>query len=242
MDDALLVRGGEARARSGSAYSRALRTGEAPLAEPLAQGLALRGAPRRRRARPSCWTDVVDREEVGVVQQRRRPRLLLEARRRSASCAERRRENLDGDVAPEARVPGAVDLAHPSGAERRQDLVGAETGARREAHPVGAILSRASGRRRERALDAPRLLRRGLRRRRLREVSGFDDRDLRRIDVPAHGAAISSGLSAAIFFSRASSQTSVRSRKRSCASVRGEAAVLRARRPGATGDIRSWPP
>jgi hypothetical protein len=33
------------------------------------------------------------------------------------------REDLDGDLATEPRVAGAVDLAHSAGAERRQDFV-----------------------------------------------------------------------------------------------------------------------
>ena len=39
-------------------------------------------------------------------------------------------QNLDGDVAAEPRVARAIDLAHPAGAERRDDLVRAR-GARR---------------------------------------------------------------------------------------------------------------
>ena len=44
------------------------------------------------------------------------------------------RQHLDRDVALEARVARAVDLAHAAGAERRQDLVRAEAVAGREAH------------------------------------------------------------------------------------------------------------
>ncbi len=43
-------------------------------------------------------------------------------------------EDLEGDVALETGVAGAVNLAHPPGPEGAQDLVGTETAARRERH------------------------------------------------------------------------------------------------------------
>ena len=36
---------------------------------------------------------------------------------------------------PEPRIPRPVDFSHSARAERRQDLVGAETGARAQGHP-----------------------------------------------------------------------------------------------------------
>ena len=47
-------------------------------------------------------------------------------RRRSASSENDGRQDLDRDLAPEPRVARAVHLAHAAGAERRDDLVGAE--------------------------------------------------------------------------------------------------------------------
>ena len=46
--------------------------------------------------------------------------------RRSGSAREVRRQDLDGDVAPELAVARAIDLAHAAGAERRHDRVWAE--------------------------------------------------------------------------------------------------------------------
>ena len=43
-------------------------------------------------------------------------------------------QDFNGDVAAEFGVAGAVDLAHPAGAEGVQDFVGAETGPREERH------------------------------------------------------------------------------------------------------------
>ena len=52
----------------------------------------------------------------------------------SALPAESVRQHLDRDVALEPRVPRPVHLSHAARAERRQDLVRAEAGARRESH------------------------------------------------------------------------------------------------------------
>ena len=44
--------------------------------------------------------------------------------------------DLDRDLASEARVPRSVDLSHSPRAQRRQDLVGAEAGAGGDGHGV----------------------------------------------------------------------------------------------------------
>ena len=43
-------------------------------------------------------------------------------------------QDLDRDHAVEARVAGAVDLAHPAGAQRREDFVGTEPDAAVDRH------------------------------------------------------------------------------------------------------------
>ena len=58
-------------------------------------------------------------------------RFALEAREPIGVGRERVGQDLDRDVAIQLRVARAIDLAHPAGAERRQDLVGAEPRARR---------------------------------------------------------------------------------------------------------------
>ena len=45
-----------------------------------------------------------------------------------------RREDFDRDIAAEARIAGAVDLAHAAGADGGQDLIRAEMGAWRQGH------------------------------------------------------------------------------------------------------------
>ena len=60
--------------------------------------------------------DVVDREDVGMVEAARRLGFLLEAQQPIGIVRERRRQDLDRDVAPELVVSGAVDLSHAASA------------------------------------------------------------------------------------------------------------------------------
>ena len=78
--------------------------------------------------------DVVDRADVRVRKLRDRPGLPLESLPRLGGKREMGRQHLDRHRAFESRVPGPVDLAHPAGAERREDLVGAETGSGAKCH------------------------------------------------------------------------------------------------------------
>ncbi len=71
--------------------------------------------------------DVVDRQDVRMREGGDRLRLPLEARERRGVAGDALGKDLDRDVPVEPRVPRPVDLAHPARAERRQDLVGAET-------------------------------------------------------------------------------------------------------------------
>jgi hypothetical protein len=56
-------------------------------------------------------------------------RFTLEARAALGVVCHRGRKNLDGHVSVEPRVGGAIHLAHPARAERRDDGLGAEMGA-----------------------------------------------------------------------------------------------------------------
>ncbi len=67
-----------------------------------------------------------------MVQGREDFRLALEAGQSIVVSCERRRQDLDGDLAIEFRVRRAVDLAHAAGANGRDHFIGAETGARSE--------------------------------------------------------------------------------------------------------------
>ena len=73
--------------------------------------------------------------DVRVVQRGQRLRLRGWNRAsRSASLANEIGQDLDRDLAIELGVAGAIDLAHPAGAERGENLVGAEARAGREGH------------------------------------------------------------------------------------------------------------
>lgn len=61
-------------------------------------------------------------------------RLLLEAVQAVGVGREGHRQNLHGDVAPQARIARAVNLAHAAGADGGDDFVGTEPGARRQGH------------------------------------------------------------------------------------------------------------
>jgi hypothetical protein len=66
---------------------------------------------------------VVDRDHVGVRERGHRAGLLLQAPERAGVHAARARQHLDGDLASQAAVAGAVDLAHAASAEELDDLV-----------------------------------------------------------------------------------------------------------------------
>src|SRR5262245_8655913 len=61
-------------------------------------------------------------------------RLPLEALQALVGCGRILGQDLDRDVAGEAGIAGTIDLAHASRPEGRDDLVGAETGARGQRH------------------------------------------------------------------------------------------------------------
>ena len=61
-----------------------------------------------------------------MVQRRDRPRFMFESAQAIRVIGHRRGENLDGDVAIETRIAGAVDFAHPARPEQRDDFVRAE--------------------------------------------------------------------------------------------------------------------
>ena len=70
--------------------------------------------------RPSL--EAVDLRDVRVVERGERLRLALEAHQAIRIAGERRRQHLDGDVAIELRVAGAIHLAHAARAERAGHL------------------------------------------------------------------------------------------------------------------------
>ena len=67
--------------------------------------------------------DAVDLRDVGMVERRRDARLALEPRQAIRIAGDAGRQDLDRDVASEARVARAIDLAHAAGPDGRHDLI-----------------------------------------------------------------------------------------------------------------------
>ena len=59
---------------------------------------------------------------------------MLEALEAVGIAGDRVRQDLDGHLAAQPGIAGAVDLPHPTGSQRRQDLVRPEAGSRRKGH------------------------------------------------------------------------------------------------------------
>src|SRR5262249_30135261 len=78
--------------------------------------------------------DVVERADVRMRELGDRLRLPFEPLPYILAPGEMLRQDLDCNRALQPRVPRLVDLAHPSRANGREDLVGSESGAGRESH------------------------------------------------------------------------------------------------------------
>ena len=92
-------------------------------------------------------SEVEDRKNVRVRKRRHGQRLPLEARLELPILRDRGRENLDGHVAAQLRVPRPVDLTHAPGADPGHDPVRPQALACRECHQmfVAATLSTGGG-------------------------------------------------------------------------------------------------
>jgi hypothetical protein len=70
------------------------------------------------------FLDGIDRDDVGVIDGRERPRLAFESGQPLGISGNGIRQDLDRDVTMELRVFRPVHLSHAPSAERREDLVG----------------------------------------------------------------------------------------------------------------------
>jgi hypothetical protein len=121
MNDATRVGGGEAARDLGPIRGR-LGHGQRALVQARAQGGSFEEL-RHDVGESVLLTHVVHREHVRIREAAGGARLLLEAPQSLGVAGQRAREDLDRDVAIQARVPRAVHLAHPPRAQRAQDLV-----------------------------------------------------------------------------------------------------------------------
>jgi hypothetical protein len=84
----------------------------------------------------------VDATDVWMVQRGEHLGFALKAGEAIRIRREGLGQNLQRDVAIELRVAGAIHLSHPARPKERDDLVGAETGARRKGHGMSARVDR----------------------------------------------------------------------------------------------------
>jgi putative ABC transport system permease protein len=92
---------------------------------------------------PLVIADVVERADVRMVQRRDDAGFAVEALERLGIVCQAGGQDLDRDVAIESSIPGAIDLAHPAGADRRGDFVRTKTGptASGMPHYIGRMLT-----------------------------------------------------------------------------------------------------
>ena len=122
MNDSGGVRGGE-RVGQRNRCLQQDRELERALAQPLLERFALEELHDDERLLLRGFADVVDGADVRVVQRGDRPCFTLKPLACQVGAGEPRRQHLDGDLAVEARVARAIDLAHAAGADGGDDLV-----------------------------------------------------------------------------------------------------------------------
>jgi hypothetical protein len=115
MDDALRMRGREALGNLTGVFRGALRR-ERPGFERLAKRLSLEQL-HDGEVLPRGFAEIVNGEDVRMRERRDGHGLALEPRAGVGVGGEAWRKDLDGDVAIQLRVAGAIDLAHAAGTE-----------------------------------------------------------------------------------------------------------------------------
>ena len=126
VHDAASVGGVQAAADLHGQLQR-LADGERSVQQPLPEGLAFEQLENGVK-RPVLGPEIVESQDVRVIQGGHRPRLLPEALDAAGGLGALGGQHLDRDISAQARVVGAVHLAHASCAERRNHLVRPETG------------------------------------------------------------------------------------------------------------------
>ena len=104
------------------------RYGERSSREPLHQRTAF----DELEDQEACGADLfetVDRGDVRVIERGEDPRLALKAGDAIRVGTRQLGKGLDRDVASEPRIARSIDLAHPAGTNRRDDLVRTNSGA-----------------------------------------------------------------------------------------------------------------
>ena len=97
--------------------------GNRRLSDPLFEGQTFDEL-EHQRPYAAALLEAVDVPDVRVIHRGERHRLALKTPETIGIGRELLGQDLDGDVAIELRVAGAIDLAHPAGAESPDDFVG----------------------------------------------------------------------------------------------------------------------
>ena len=132
MDDALVVRGGQSVGEAGGDVEESLERHAAFGYRPV-ERLAFDEL-HREEVDAVRLLDRVHAHDAGVVEGRESLGLALEALQALRVRGHLGRQHLEGDLAPELRVGGAVDLPHPAGADRGGDAVVRERAADHSRH------------------------------------------------------------------------------------------------------------
>ena len=125
MDDAGFMRDVE-RVSELLRISDRLTNREGSSRDAIGQGLAVDQFEHQRRL-TIALDDIVDGGDVGMIECRQCAGLAFEPQDGVTIGGDARRENLDRDIAAQARIAGTIHLAHSSCAEQRDNLVSADT-------------------------------------------------------------------------------------------------------------------
>jgi hypothetical protein len=140
VNDPLLVRGFE---RLGDLLRdrQRLVNRNRPACEPLCEVLALDELQDAERSfRPVLPFQPVDLRDMGMIERGELLRLAPEPREPFGIGRDLGQQNLQGDVASQCGIAGAIDGAHPAFAEPGGDFIGAEAGARRAPSALVAMI------------------------------------------------------------------------------------------------------
>ena len=150
VDDAAIVRGGEAGAHLARHFDGAVLGEAADAAEQRRQILAV-DVFHREEGVPLVLADVVDAAHVRVRDLPREPHFGVQLHQARGIAIHHLRQELQRDGLPELEIVGAIDLAHPAFPEASDDAVAdVEDGAGRKAAVIDRVGARqpAAGRHR----------------------------------------------------------------------------------------------
>ncbi len=137
VDDTFFMRGRQT-ARNLQTIVERLADRQCPTAQTVAQGLAFKqfgdGV-----GRAITNADVEDCQNVGMVQRRGSEGFLLEAVQPLRLGGDSLRQNLDRYLPFEARVAGAIDLAHSARAQKANHFIRPKLGSRGQRHEWGQL-------------------------------------------------------------------------------------------------------